>query len=41
MSSFEEIKIDDDFTLLRFFQNDSERRKLLKKQVGSVNLVPF
>ena len=39
MSSFEEIKIDDDFTLLRF-QNDSEKTETLEKQVGS-GLIQF
>jgi AraC-like DNA-binding protein len=39
MSSFEEIKIDDDFTLLRF-QNDSETTETLEKQVGS-GLIQF
>ena len=39
MSSFEEIKIDDDFTLLRF-QNDSENKETLEKQVGT-GLIQF
>ncbi len=39
MSSFEEIKIDDDFTLLRF-QNDSDTTETLEKQVGS-GLIQF
>ncbi|WP_396158789.1 helix-turn-helix transcriptional regulator [Flavobacterium sp.] len=39
MSSFEEIKIDTDFTLLRF-QNDSESTETLEKQVGS-GLIQF
>ena len=39
MSSFEEIKIDTDFTLLRF-QNDSENTETLEKQVGS-GLIQF
>ena len=39
MSSFEEIKIDTDFTLLRF-ENDSETTETLEKQVGS-GLIQF
>ena len=39
MSSFEEIKIDTDFTLLRF-ENDSETIETLEKQVGS-GLIQF
>lgn len=39
MSSFEEIKIDTDFTLLRF-ENDSENTETLEKQVGS-GLIQF
>jgi AraC-like DNA-binding protein len=39
MSSFEEIKIDDDFTLLRF-QNDSEEPETIEKQVGT-GLIQF
>lgn len=39
MSSFEEIKIDTDFTLLRF-QNDSDSTETLEKQVGS-GLIQF
>lgn len=39
MSSFEVIKIDDDFTLLRL-QNDSESIETLEKQVGS-GLIQF
>ena len=39
MSSFEEIKIDDDFTLLRF-QNDSDQIETLEKQVGT-GLIQF
>ena len=39
MSSFEEIKIDTDFTLLRF-ENDSETIETIEKQVGS-GLIQF
>ena len=39
MSSFEEIKIDTDFTLLRF-QNDSDTTETSEKQVGS-GLIQF